>query len=319
MDMYQFDADLGDFLICGVDEAGRGPLAGDVIAAAVILDRSNPIDGINDSKKLSSKKRELLYDKIIENALSYGIGVASVKEIDQINILNATFLAMLRAVQKLHIRPQLAIVDGNHNPTLGIHSKCFIKGDGKSASIAAASILAKVFRDRYMIEMSRKYTQYQFNKHKGYPTKLHYELIHVNGLCEIHRKSFLNNILLSKHSYNLGKQGEIYATNQLVSLGYQILDQNYLCEHGELDIICKNMDTLICVEVKTRTKGCLQLPCEAVNQTKKTKLINTAMHYITKFNMTSYNIRFDVVSIISSSYDKLKVIKYSHIKNAFNV
>lgn len=183
-------------LICGVDEAGRGPLAGPVYAAAVILPKGHIVEGVNDSKKLSEKKRELLFDKIIDECVCYSIGTASEKEIDEINILQATYLAMRRAVDGLEIVPQLALIDGNRIPPLtASDAKAIVKGDTKSASIACASILAKVSRDRYMLKMAEKYPEYQFEKHKGYGTKLHYEMIEQYGICEIHRKTFLKKVL----------------------------------------------------------------------------------------------------------------------------
>lgn len=183
-------------IVCGVDEAGRGPLAGPVFAAAVILPKGHIVDGVNDSKKLSEKKRDILYDKIIDECVCYSIGTASEKEIDEINILQATFLAMRRAVEGLEIKPQFALVDGNRTPMLnGVEVETVVKGDAKSASIAAASIIAKVSRDRYMLEMAEKYPEYHFEKHKGYGTKLHYEMIEQYGICELHRKSFLKKVL----------------------------------------------------------------------------------------------------------------------------
>jgi ribonuclease HII len=181
-------------IICGVDEAGRGPLAGAVYAAAVILPEgfSHPL--INDSKKLSEKKREELFDVICESAVSYCIGTASEAEIDSINILRATFLAMKRAVEGLLLRPELALVDGNSLPGTGVAEKCIIKGDGKCISIASASILAKVSRDRYMKELAEKYPEYQFEKHKGYGTQLHYDMIKKYGISPVHRRSFLKNL-----------------------------------------------------------------------------------------------------------------------------
>ena len=190
-------ADKGFKAICGIDEAGRGPLAGPVYAAAVILPPDCEIEGLNDSKKLTEKKREALFDVIIEKALAYGIGTASEKEIDEINILNATFLAMKRAVEALEIKPDLALIDGNQKPKIGsdITEVTVVKGDAKSMSIAAASVLAKVSRDRYMLEMAEKYPQYEFEKHKGYGTKLHYEKIAEYGISDIHRRSFLKKII----------------------------------------------------------------------------------------------------------------------------
>lgn len=182
-------------IICGVDEAGRGPLAGPVYAAAVVLEKGQTIEGVNDSKKLSEKKRELLFDKIINECKDYSIGTASEKEIDELNILQATFLAMKRAVDGLSVKPDCALVDGNQIPNLDYDVTTVVKGDAKSESIAAASILAKVSRDRYMLEIAEKYPQYGFEKHKGYGTKLHYEMIEKYGICDIHRKTFLKKVL----------------------------------------------------------------------------------------------------------------------------
>ena len=190
-------AENGYKLICGIDEAGRGPLAGPVFAAAVILPKGLENLGINDSKKISEKKRDALFDLICENAIAYSIAGADEKEIDRLNILNATFLAMKRAVDGLKIKPDLALVDGNRNPNTGIPEITLVKGDAKSISIAAASILAKVSRDRYLAELDKKYPEYEFAKHKGYPTALHYEKIKQYGISPVHRMSFLKN--LDKH------------------------------------------------------------------------------------------------------------------------
>ena len=181
--------------ICGIDEAGRGPLAGPVCAAAVILPDNMIIDGVNDSKKLTEKKRELLFDVIREKALSYSISFATVEEIEKYNILNATMLAMQRAVSGLEIPADFAMIDGNKIPQLNIPAEYIIKGDAKSMSIACASILAKVSRDRLCYEYAKKYPQYGFDKHKGYGTKLHCEKLVEYGPCEIHRMSFLKKIL----------------------------------------------------------------------------------------------------------------------------
>lgn len=194
MSLYEFEKQKtseGCGLICGVDEAGRGPLAGPVFAAAVILPLDYEIDGINDSKKLSEKKRELLFDEIIEHAIAYSIQSCDHETIDKINILQATMLAMKKAVETLSVRPNMVFVDGNRLPKWDIASECLIKGDATSANIAAASILAKVSRDRFMMEMNKKYPEYRFDKHKGYPTKLHYEKIREFGPSEIHRRTFL--------------------------------------------------------------------------------------------------------------------------------
>lgn len=181
--------------VCGVDEAGRGPLAGPVYAAAVVLPEGCSIEGLDDSKKLTEKKREALYDIIKNTAVSCAVGIATVEEIDTVNILNATFLAMTRAIEGLDVSPDCALIDGNRAPKINIECRTIVKGDAKCPSIAAASVLAKVSRDRYMREMAEKYPQYQFEKHKGYGTKLHYEMIEKYGICPIHRKTFLKKIL----------------------------------------------------------------------------------------------------------------------------
>ncbi len=195
---YQFErkaAANGFTAICGIDEAGRGPLAGPVFAAAVILPQGLVIDGLDDSKKLTEKKREALFDLIVEKAVSYGVAFATEREIDEINILQATFLAMGRACQKLDPPADYALIDGNRMPPLPIPGETIVKGDSLSQSIAAASILAKVSRDRLMLEIDRLYPEYQFARHKGYGTKLHREMLLKYGPCPVHRRSFLKKVL----------------------------------------------------------------------------------------------------------------------------
>lgn len=195
-ELYAFDqavrAEHGTF--CGVDEAGRGPLCGPVCCAAVILDPENPIEGVNDSKKLSEKKRELLYEEITRKALAWQVVMVGPEVIDEKNILWATMDGMRQAVEGLKIRPAFVLVDGNRCPELSIPAASQVKGDGVSASIAAASILAKVTRDRYMCQLDKEYPQYQLAKHKGYGTKLHYELIRQYGIQPFYRKSFLKKL-----------------------------------------------------------------------------------------------------------------------------
>lgn len=195
---YSFEKELmaeGYNIVCGIDEAGRGPLAGPVCAAAVILPIDTEIEGLNDSKKLSEKKRDALFDVVKEKALAWSIVMVDEKTIDEINILQATLLAMRRAVETLEIKPDAALIDGNQKPGLSVEERTVVNGDAKSMSIAAASILAKVSRDRFMLELDEKYPQYQFAKHKGYGTKLHYEMIAEHGICEEHRRTFLKKIL----------------------------------------------------------------------------------------------------------------------------
>ena len=177
-------------LICGVDEAGRGPLCGPVVAAAVILKPEDKIEGVNDSKKLTEKKREALYDVIMSKALSVGVGISDVDVIEKVNILNATKLAMKQAIQNLNVVPEYVLIDGNQMIDINIEAQTVVSGDAKSESIAAASIIAKVTRDRMLIEWDKQYPQYGFAKHKGYGTKAHIEAIKEYGLCPIHRPSF---------------------------------------------------------------------------------------------------------------------------------
>ena len=181
-------------LICGVDEAGRGPLAGPVYAAAVILPRGLVLEGLDDSKKLTEKKREALFEPIREQAVACGIASASVEEIETLNILNATFLAMNRAIEKLNPMPELTLIDGNRNTGITFPSRCVVKGDARCADIAAASVLAKVSRDRFMLEMAKQYPRYRFEQHKGYGTKLHYDMLREYGPSPIHRMSFLKKL-----------------------------------------------------------------------------------------------------------------------------
>ncbi|TOI32651.1 ribonuclease HII [Vibrio parahaemolyticus] len=185
-----FEYPQGYQLIAGVDEVGRGPLVGDVVTAAVILDRNNPIEGLNDSKKLSEKKRLALLPEIKEKALAWAVGRCSPEEIDELNILQATMVAMQRAIAGLKVQPDLALIDGNRCPELPMDSQAVVKGDLRVAEISAASIIAKVVRDQEMEELDKQYPQFGFAKHKGYPTKAHFEAIEQHGVISEHRKSF---------------------------------------------------------------------------------------------------------------------------------
>ncbi|EJG1731850.1 ribonuclease HII [Vibrio parahaemolyticus] len=185
-----FEYPQGYQLIAGVDEVGRGPLVGDVVTAAVILDPNNPIDGLNDSKKLSEKKRLALLPEIKEKALAWAVGRCSPEEIDELNILQATMVAMQRAIAGLKVQPDLVLIDGNRCPELPMDSQAVVKGDLRVAEISAASIIAKVVRDQEMEELDKQYPQFGFAKHKGYPTKAHFEAIEQHGVISEHRKSF---------------------------------------------------------------------------------------------------------------------------------
>lgn len=194
INLWEIESELPFELICGVDEAGRGPLAGPVCAAAVILPKGLVIPGLNDSKKLSDKRRRELFPIIQQEAVSYGIAFASQEEIDEINILQATFLAMRRAMEQLNPQPEFALIDGNRETDFGVPCKTVIKGDSLSANIAAASVLAKVTRDNWMMEAAEKYPGYGFEIHKGYGTKAHYAALEKLGPCPIHRRSFLKKL-----------------------------------------------------------------------------------------------------------------------------
>ena len=193
-ELYELEKQLhreGYSVVCGVDEAGRGPLAGPVCAAAVILPEDCELPGLNDSKKLTEKKREALYDQIIEKAVAYGIAFSTVEEIEEINILSAALLAMNRAIAQLPQTPDMALIDGNTTRDIAVPARAVVGGDGKCACIAAASVLAKVTRDRLMLDMAKEYPQYGFEKHKGYGTKVHYAALEEYGPSPIHRMSFL--------------------------------------------------------------------------------------------------------------------------------
>lgn len=194
INLWEIESELPFELICGVDEAGRGPLAGPVCAAAVILPKGLVILGLNDSKKLSDKRRRELFPIIQQEAVSFGIAFASQEEIDEINILQATFLAMRRAMEQLNPQPEFALIDGNRETDFGVPCKTVIKGDSLSANIAAASVLAKVTRDNWMMEAAEKYPGYGFEIHKGYGTKAHYAALEKLGPCPIHRRSFLKKL-----------------------------------------------------------------------------------------------------------------------------
>lgn len=197
MDLWELENQIyaeGYVTLCGVDEAGRGPLAGPVCAAAVTLPQGLALPGLNDSKRLTERQREALYDQIVEQALSFGIAFATVEEIERLNILGATYLAMNRAIEALDPPPELALIDGNRSAGIDVPNRCIVKGDGRCADIAAASILAKVTRDRYMTELAAQYPEYGFERHKGYGTKAHYAALRTYGPCPIHRPSFLKKL-----------------------------------------------------------------------------------------------------------------------------
>ncbi len=315
MNLVEFDKVLRqDYpLLCGIDEAGRGPLAGDVFAAAVIFDEDVVIEGINDSKKLSEKKREKLYDEIIAKAKYWCVARGSIEEIEKINILQADMLAMQRAVAGLGVLPDMAIVDGNYIPKLPCKTEFVVKGDALSQSIAAASILAKVSRDRYMLEVAKQYPEYKFEKHKGYGTKLHYEMIDEYGESPVHRHSFLKKYYEKKAAHEKGIIGEKCVAKYLEHHNLEILQRNWKVKGGEIDIIAKASDnTIIFVEVKTREQGSLTTPEEAITAKKKRCIIKAAEQYMQ--DKDGLNGRFDVACVITQGE---KVIELKYYPNAF--
>ena len=311
MTLYEYDRSIGIENFCGVDEAGRGPLAGDVYAAAVILNPAKPIEGLNDSKKLSEKKREALFAKIKEKAAAWSVGVATVEEIEAYNILQATFLAMRRAVDGLSIRPSLALVDGNRNPGLDIPTRLLVKGDGTSAAVAAASIVAKVSRDHYMAELDARYPEYQFNRHKGYGTKLHYEMLDLYGESPVHRHSFLKSYYAKKGKgapAGTGAKGEQLAADYLTARGCVILARNWRCPYGELDLIARKGETLIFAEVKTRGPGMMASPAESVTASKRRRLLDAAALYLSQ-NPLPLQPRFDILEVyLDGAGNCLKIV-----------
>lgn len=324
MDLYAYDRIEGVELLCGVDEAGRGPLAGSVYAAACILPPDARIEGLNDSKQLTPRRRERLYDEIREKAVSCCVASATVEEIEELNILNATFLAMRRAVEGLSVRPQLVLVDGNRNPQLGIHSRCVVKGDATSACIAAASILAKVERDRYMERIAQEYPQYRFEQHKGYGTALHYRMLDQFGPSPVHRLSFLKKYQAAagqersaaRSAYG-GKLGEDAAAEWLAAQGYTIEARNYRCREGEIDIVARSGGILSFAEVKTRTEGSLLQPRDAVTPVKQRRIVKAALQYLSERDGFGLQPRFDVIEVILSPTFPQEVRKICPLFQAF--
>lgn len=305
----------GFSVVCGVDEAGRGPLCGPVCAAAVILPDGCVIEGLNDSKKLSEKKREQLFDVVKETAVSYGVGMATAKEIDEINILQATFLAMRRAVAQLCPQPDLALIDGNQRPGLPCAEETIVKGDAKCMSVAAASILAKVTRDRYMRELDKRYPQYCFAQHKGYGTKLHYEKLAEYGLCEEHRRTFLKKILGEPNEKKeTGDRGEDVCARYYEKHGYTVIARNFHSRYGEIDVIAESDTQLVFIEVKTRAEGQATLPCEAVDQKKMRRLTQTAQMFLTQYDKER-QMQFDVFEVLTRDG---RPVKCRRLENAFD-
>ncbi len=291
-------------IIAGVDEAGRGPLAGPVYAAAVILPENHSIEGLNDSKKLSPGKREKLYTKIISSAVSVGIGIVDHREIDRINILQATYKAMQMALGKLNRQPTRALIDGYALPSQIIPNKGVIGGDGTVDCIKAASIIAKVSRDRHMLELDRLFPEYGFKNHKGYGTQQHLAALEKFRACPVHRITYkpvavqLPTIKWLKANNRLGWWGERLAGLELMKKGYRILTTNETCSHfGEIDLIAETDNELIFVEVKTISKPQLGTPEQKIDYAKLTKL-QRAIDYYCMTNDVQKDIRLDVFTVV---------------------
>ncbi len=290
-------------IIAGVDEAGRGPLAGPVVASAVVLPEDHPIEGLRDSKKLTLKKRDVLYEKIQEFATAIGVGVVDEKEIDSTNILKATYKAMQIALGSLGVRPEKALIDGYPLPNQVIPNEGIIGGDDKVDSIRAASIIAKVTRDRMMEHYDIIFPEYGFAKHKGYGTKAHIESLKEWKASPIHRKTFrpvmdyMPTLEWYRKHRRVGMLGERLAALSLLNNGHTILAMNVRCQpYGEIDIISKKNDTLIFTEVKTISKQSLGTPEEKIDELKLQKLENAIEMYMGENNIKS-DVRLDAITV----------------------
>ena len=295
----------GKKYVAGIDEAGRGPLAGPVVAASVILPQDVDLPEVTDSKKISEKKREILFEDIHDKALSIGVGSADVAEIDKNNILQATYMAMRMAVGNLSVTPEILLVDGNKADIKHYQQESIINGDQKSLSIAASSIIAKVTRDRIMRQYDIVFPDYGFAKHKGYGTKQHIEAIQKSKATPIHRKSFnpvthhLPNMAYLQRNRLLGKLGEQLAAIKLIWKDHEIIEMNYnVPKVGELDIISRNNGDLVFTEVKTQTTGHgWGKPSSQIDEKKRDRIMNAVQHYMDT-NELDCNFRFDVAEVI---------------------
>lgn len=306
--------DRGCNCLAGTDEAGRGPLAGPVVAACVVLDYDNPPLEANDSKKLSEKKREALYEKIMAEARYVGIGVAHEKEIDELNILRASMLAMRRAAEQSRAPADMLLADGNCLPgaLASGREKAIVGGDGLSLCIGAASVIAKVTRDRLMLEYAGKYPQYGFDKHKGYGTAQHMAMIEKYGPCPIHRRTFLKLKEKGTGVRERGALAEEAACGYLQAKGYKILARNYTVPGGEIDIIAEINGITVFAEVKHRTGFTVGTGAEGINAAKIKTLRRAALTYLTEHKLTGMA-RFDVIELTGP----LSGADIRHIENAF--
>ena len=295
--------EAGYGLIAGIDEVGRGPLAGPVVAAAVILPKECKIEGVNDSKKLSAKKREELYDIILEKAVSYGIGVVSNERIDEINILQATYEAMREALSQLQPKADYILADAVTIPMVSTPQRGIIKGDAKSMSIGAASVVAKVYRDRMMEAYEEVYPGYGFASNKGYGAAEHIDGIKRQGITPIHRRTFVKNFLPQDGdtTTDKGHRGEALVAKQMEKMGYEILERNFHALKAEIDIIAKKGNTIVFTEVKYRQNEEMGTPAEAVNYWKQQHIIRGAKAYIAQKCLMEmgYDFRFDVAEVLN--------------------
>jgi len=295
--------EAGYDLVAGIDEVGRGPLAGPVVAAAVILPKECKIEGVNDSKKLSAKKREELYDIILEKAVSYGIGIVSNERIDEINILQATYEAMREALSQLKPKADYILADAVTIPMVSTPQRGIIKGDAKSMSIGAASIVAKVYRDRMMEAYEEVYPGYGFASNKGYGAAEHIEGLKKLGPTPIHRRTFLKNLLPQEGdtTTDKGHRGEALAAKQMEKMGYEILERNFHALKAEIDIIAKKDNTIVFTEVKYRKSEEMGTPAEAVGYQKQQNIIRGAKVYMAQNCLLEegYDFRFDVAEVLT--------------------
>jgi len=295
--------EAGYDLVAGIDEVGRGPLAGPVVAAAVILPKECKIEGVNDSKKLSAKKREELYDIILEKAVSYGIGIVSNERIDEINILKATYEAMREALSQLKPKADYILADAVTIPMVSTPQRGIIKGDAKSMSIGAASIVAKVYRDRMMEAYEEVYPGYGFASNKGYGAAEHIEGLKKLGPTPIHRRTFLKNLLPQEGdtTTDKGHRGEALAAKQMEKMGYEILERNFHALKAEIDIIAKKDNTIVFTEVKYRKSEEMGTPAEAVGYQKQQNIIRGAKVYMAQNCLLEegYDFRFDVAEVLT--------------------
>jgi uncharacterized protein (TIGR00252 family) len=293
-------------VICGIDEAGRGSLAGPVVAAAVILPFQECPDGIRDSKTLTAAQREKAFSALQECAIGIGVGIEDVDSVDEINILRASHAAMRRAVAELPVIPDAALIDGLPVQPFPIPQIALVKGDGRSASIAAASIIAKVERDRIMCEMDRVYPEYGFANHKGYSTPEHLAALRLHGACPIHRRSFspvMDTICQPTLDFGdrarkeVGVCGETVACAHMQGMGWEILDTRYTCRGGELDVVARDNETVVFAEVKTRKCMSFGTPAESVTARKRKRMLTAAESYLSENSLGEIACRFDVIEV----------------------